>query len=235
MDTKDVQPLPNVPRIDVDVVGESSEHSASRFFNVRRMQLRLRYPDGSESASFQYDVGARTLMDGVIILPTFVRTGTRHVFLRSAVRPPCALRPIPPKLDGGLWELPAGFMEPGEDPVEAVQRELMEEVGFKASPEQIAPLGEWTLAAPAIIGERHLFYVVHVDPTQQTRPSEDGSALERHAAIVSLPVADALEHCRRGAIRDAKTELGLRRLIELPRGSHFRGEPSEPTTDAHTS
>jgi ADP-ribose pyrophosphatase len=65
-----------------------------------------------------------------------------------------------------------------------------------------------------MIGERHVFFVVEVTPAARTLPTEDGSALERAAEIVSLPVEDALEHCRRGAIRDAKTELALRRLLE---------------------
>ena len=44
--------------------------------------------------------------------------------------------------------------------------------------------------------------------------TEDGSVLERDAAIVALPVEDVIEHCRTGAIRDLKTELALRRLAE---------------------
>jgi ADP-ribose pyrophosphatase len=116
--------------------------------------------------------------------------------------------------DGALWELPAGLVEAGEEPAEAAARELAEELGFAASVKDMRPLGEWTFPAPGMIGERHIFFVVDVDPTTRTRPTEDGSALERAAEIVALPIVDALEHCRRGAIRDAKTELALRRLME---------------------
>jgi hypothetical protein len=38
--------------------------------------------------------------------------------------------------------------------------------------------------------------------------------LERAAAILTLPLEDALDHCRSGAIVDGKTELALRRLAE---------------------
>ena len=31
-----------------------------------------------------------------------------------------------------IWELPAGAIEPGEDPQEAAKRELLEETGYKA-------------------------------------------------------------------------------------------------------
>ncbi len=213
-----MRPLPELPSIRIAVARDRSAEARATggFFDVRRLDLVARYPDGTESAPFKYDVGAREALDAVVIAASFVKDGERHVFLRSALRPPCALRPVPPQHDGGLWELPAGLVEPGEDPAETAARELAEELGFTATATQMKPLGCWTFPAPGIIGERHLFFVVDVDPTTRAQPTEDGSALERHAAILSLPVADALEHCRRGAIRDAKTELGLRRLVELP-------------------
>jgi ADP-ribose pyrophosphatase len=185
------------------------------FLDVRRLELVVRHPDGTESAPFPYDVAARTALDAAVIAACYVEGGVRHVYLRSALRPPCALRPIPPAHDGGLWELPAGLVEPGEEPAQAAARELHEELGFVAVAADMRPLGEWTFPVPGMIGERHLFYVVDVDPASRSLPTEDGSALERGASVFALPVADALEHCRRGNLRDAKTELGLRRLVDL--------------------
>jgi ADP-ribose pyrophosphatase len=213
-----VRSLPDLPAIRVVVVRDRSAESRATggFLDVHRLDLVARYPDGTESAPFKYDVGARQAIDAVVIAACFVKDGARHVFLRSAIRPPCALRPVPPEHDGGLWELPAGLIEAGEDPAETAARELEEELGFTATAAQMQPLGPWTFPSPGVIGERHVFFFVDVDPTARANPTEDGSALERHAAILAMPVADALEHCRRGAIRDAKTELGLRRLVELP-------------------
>jgi ADP-ribose pyrophosphatase len=185
------------------------------FLDVRRLELVARYPDGTESPPFAYDVAARAALDAVVICACYVEGGVRHVYLRSAVRPPCALRPVPPEHDGSLWELPAGLVEPGEDPAAAAARELEEEVGFAAAAVDMRPLGPWTFPAPGMIGERHIYFVADVDPAARARPTEDGSALERAAAVVTLPVAEALEQCRRGAIRDAKTELALRRLAEI--------------------
>jgi ADP-ribose pyrophosphatase len=185
------------------------------FIDVSRLDLIASYPDGIESAPFAYDIATRHALDAVVIAAHFVAGGARHVFLRSAVRPPCALRPIAPAHDGALWELPAGLIEPGEDPVATSVRELAEELGFKADADDMSPLGEWTFPAPGIIGERHVFYAVEVEPQARATPTEDGSALERGGAVISLPVREAIDHCRRGAIRDAKTELGLRRLAEL--------------------
>ncbi len=211
-----MRPLPAPPAIRVAVVQDRSAEARALggFLDVRRLELVARYPDGTESAPFRYDVGARVALDAVVMAVHFIRGGVRHVYLRSAVRPPCALRPAAPSHDGGLWELPAGLVEPGEDPVEAAVREIDEELGFVVRAAAMAELGPWTFPSGGIIGERHLFFHVEVDPGARTTPGEDGSALERGAAILALPLRDALEHCRLGAIPDAKTELGLRRLAE---------------------
>jgi ADP-ribose pyrophosphatase len=211
-----VRPLPAPPSIRLVVARDlgAQGRALGGFLDVRRLQLVAHYPDGTESAPFPYDVAARAALDAVVIAACYVEEGVRHVFLRSAVRPPCALRPIPPHHDGALWELPAGLVEPGEDPAVAAARETREELGFAVDPGSMLPLGEWTFPAPGMIGERHLYYVVTVDPGARTLPSEDGSALEHAAAIIAPPVEEALEHCRSGGIRDTKTELALRRLVE---------------------
>ena len=143
----------------------------------------------------------RAALDAVVLAAHFVRAGVRHVYLRSALRPPLALRPIEPKHEGGLWELPAGLIEPGEEPAVAAVRELHEELGFRVNREALVELGGFTFPAPGFIAEHHVFFHVEVDPVALDRPpAEDGSALERGASIVALPVHDALEHCRRGSI-----------------------------------
>jgi ADP-ribose pyrophosphatase len=183
---------------------------------LRRTDLVAHYPGGAVSAPFAYDIVTREALDAVVIAATFTDRGVPHVYLRSAVRPPCALRAVPPEHDGLLWELPAGLVEPGESPENAAAREVEEELGFVTDAGALRLLGHWTFPAPGVIGERHIFYSLEVDPRARGTPSEDGSALERVAAIIALPLFDAIEHCRRGAIRDAKTELGLRRLAEVP-------------------
>ena len=211
------RPLSALPAIRIVVVRDrtATARATGGFLDIQRVDLVASYPDGSQSESFAYDIATRKALDAVVIAAFCMADGIRHVFLRSAVRPPCALRSIAPAHDGALWELPAGLVEPGENPAEAAARELGEELGFAAAPGTMHPLGEWTFPAPGVIGERHVFFAVEVDPRKRAVPTEDGSPLERAAAIVSLPVEDAIEHCRRGEIRDAKTELGLRRLAEI--------------------
>jgi ADP-ribose pyrophosphatase len=211
--------LPAPPAIAVAVARDRAADAGGAsltggFLNLRRLEVVARYPDGTESAPFRYDLATRAALDAVVIAAHFRGPNGPSVYLRSAVRPPCALREIPPLHDGSLWELPAGLIEPGEDPVETAARELEEELGFRVAPSAMRDLGGWTFPSPGVIGERHIFFAVEVDPAARGVPTEDGSALERAAGILAVPVEEALAHCRSGAIRDAKTELGLRRLAE---------------------
>jgi ADP-ribose pyrophosphatase len=209
--------LPPLPAIQVRVARDRTDGALATggFLNVTRLELVLAYPDGTESAPFAYDIATRKALDAAVIAAFYDEGGERYVYLRSAVRPPCALLGLPPEHAGGLWELPAGLIEPGESPAAAAARELGEELGFAATESAMRELGSWTFPVPGMIGERNFFYCTRVDPRARAVPSEDGSPLERLAGIVAMPAKVILEHCRSGAIRDAKTELALRRLAEV--------------------
>src|SRR5690606_10034210 len=98
----------------------------------------------SDVPPFSYDLVERRALDAAVIAAHHLDArGAPCVYLRSAVRPPVALRPIPPKLTGVLWELPAGLIEPDEAPRSAAARELYEELGFLADEAALEPLGGW--------------------------------------------------------------------------------------------
>jgi ADP-ribose pyrophosphatase len=188
--------------------------------------FRLRYANGELSEPFAYDTVHRTRLDAVVIAAHFrAPDGRRHVYLRTALRVPVATRPeearpVPEAPDlGSLWELPAGLVEEHERSPEGllrcVQRELSEELGFDVDPADVKPLGPSSFPAPGMIGERHFYFHVEVDPAARKTPTEDGSPLERHAAIASAPLAELLDLARSGGLEDAKTELALRRLVEI--------------------
>ena len=78
----------------------------------------------------------------------------------------------------------------------------------------MSPLGPGSYPSPGVIAERLFFFDVEVDPMARSDPPLDGSALENFGEVIDVPVAGALELCRRGEIEDVKTEIGLRRLSE---------------------
>lgn len=220
-------PLPKHRIAVVEVAPDRLDPAAGEpaFLRIRRLRLRACFEDGSASEPFGYDAVDRERLDAVVIAAHFRdATGRRHVYLRTAIRPPVALRPLDvrpipePDTLGNLWELPAGLVEADERSPEGLRRcaarELLEEVGFDVPAERIRPLGPSTFPAPGMIGERHFYFEVEVDPAKRARPTEDGSALERHAFVAALPVDDAVALTRTGAIEDGKTEIALRRLAE---------------------
>lgn len=211
------------PELGLELVEDISPRSADGFLRLVRRRLRVRYPDGTRSAEFVYDEVDRRALDAVVIAAHFQRGGEVWVYLRSALRPPLYFRdarrsPVAESGTGGLWELPAGLVEPDEETPagvrEAARRELAEELGFTVESSELVPLGPSTLPCPGVIGERHFFFHVRVTPEHRSEPTLDGSALECFGSVVALPLSRCLAACRTGQIEDGKTELALRRLSE---------------------
>jgi ADP-ribose pyrophosphatase len=205
--------LPELPKVELETVRETRVGEGG-FLHLRRTEL-VATQAGTRSAPFLYDAVDRRAFDASIMVVHHVEGGRTHVWLRSCIRPPLVLRPLPgPPATAVLWEVPAGLVEPGESPRAAAAREIAEELGFQVAESALAELGPSAFPAPALIGEVHHFFHVAVDPTTRTEPDGDGSPLEAGATIVSIPLDDALAACRRGEIRDEKTELALRRLAD---------------------
>lgn len=211
------------PEVILEQLEDLSPDTGAGFLSLVRWRLRAHYPDGTSSEPFVYDAVERRSVDAVVIAAHFVRAGQAWVYLRSAVRPPLRFRdptrsPVVEARTGWLWELPAGLIEASEagaqGVLEAARRELEEELGFQVETPELASLGHSTLPSPGVIGERHFFLSVAVEPARRGEPSLDGSALEHFGRVVAMPLERALELCRSGEIQDAKTELGLRRLSE---------------------
>ncbi len=202
--------LPKPPAVELEIVRDKSAEGGAGFLNLRRLELVARR-GGAVSKAFVYDVVDRRAIDASVMIAHHRQDGVLHVWLRSALRPALELRA---RGEGTLWELPAGLVEPGESPRDAAARELEEELGFRVDASALVDLGGWTAPAPGFVGEKHFFFHVAVDPKTRLEPGGDGSPLEDAALCVPVPLDVALDACRRGDIRDAKTELALRRLAE---------------------
>jgi ADP-ribose pyrophosphatase len=100
-----------------------------------------------------------------------------------------------------LLELPAGTLEPGEDPEKTARRELEEETGYRAG--SLTFLHSFWMS-PGILRERmHLFVAGGLTPGAACL--EPGEQIEP----LVVPWAEALEMVRTGQIQDAKTLVGL--------------------------
>ena len=227
MNPPDEKTPPKLPSVRLELVRDQSPRAEAGFLRLIRRELVAIDQLGKVSAPFVYDEVDRRALDAVVMAAHYVDAkGSRRVYLRSAARPPVLLRPLERNAlvsyarSNGLWELPAGLVEPDELSADGVrrcaQRELKEELGFSVSEDSLLPLGPSTFPCPGVIGERHYFFQVAVNPERREKPTLDGSAIEGLGAVIDVKLDDALHWCRIGSLEDAKTELGLRRLAELP-------------------
>lgn len=100
-----------------------------------------------------------------------------------------------------MLEIPAGTLEPGEDPLAGAPRELREETGLTAA--------RWDFIvrffpSPGILTEEMFLYLAR-DLTQGTQDLMDDEDIE----VVRLPLDDAIARIATGEIADAKTIVGL--------------------------
>jgi ADP-ribose pyrophosphatase len=102
---------------------------------------------------------------------------------------------------GFIYEIPAGKLNPGEDPLACAARELEEEIGYRA--ERIDKLATF-FTAPGFTDEvMHLYVARGLIRGAQCLDRDE--VLE----VVELPLEKALGQIQDGTIRDAKSMIGL--------------------------
>jgi ADP-ribose pyrophosphatase len=113
----------------------------------------------------------------------------------------CLIRNFRISVQRSLLELPAGTLEPGEDPAQAAIRELREETGYRA--ESWHHLHTF-YPSPGVLDERmHLYLARQLTYVGcERQPDED---IEN----VIVPWSEALRLVRTRQIDDAKTIVGL--------------------------
>lgn len=100
-----------------------------------------------------------------------------------------------------LLEIPAGCIDPGEEAVTTVRREMREETGYR--PEKIERLGGF-YASPGYCTE-YLYLYLAYDLIPDELQAEDSNAIE----LVRVPVNQVAGLISSGAICDAKSIAGL--------------------------
>lgn len=139
------------------------------------------------------------------------------IAVRETIRHPGAVAMVPVTDDGRLLlvtqyrhaagrrllELPAGTLEPGEEPIAAVSRELQEEVGYR--PGRIEPLGG-LFVAPGYTSEYiHLFVCSELVAARLEADEDEDIEVEVRTREQALGAIDSGEIC------DAKSVIGILR------------------------
>jgi ADP-ribose pyrophosphatase len=100
-----------------------------------------------------------------------------------------------------LLELPAGSRDPGESPLAAAKREMIEETGYRAR--------RWTMllkyfASPGFLGEWMQIFLA-----RDLREGEAHPELDEQIEILRTPLSEAMKLVADGKIHDGKTLIGL--------------------------
>ena len=100
-----------------------------------------------------------------------------------------------------LLEIPAGILEPGEEPAEAMRRELTEETGYAA--------GRLELLFSVYLAPGYSQELIHIFLAQDLQPAEAAPDDDEIIRVKKVPFEDAVAACLRGELTDAKTVAGL--------------------------
>jgi len=91
--------------------------------------------------------------------------------------------------------------------------EVLEEAGYRVSPDAVTMLGAGTFPSPGAMIEKFWLTAVEItNPEAQEALCGDGSPMEHGATTRWMGLQEAIDGCMAGTIEDAKTELTLRRL-----------------------
>lgn len=146
-----------------------------------------------------------TLDNGVTVdIDTIRHPGASAIVPLTAGGAVVLIRQYRHSVGGYIWEIPAGTLNPGEDPEACAARELIEETGYAAGVWR--RLGEIT-PVPGYSDERiHLFLATDLTPAAQNLDADEV------LAVHEFPLERAAEMIASGEIQDAKTICGLLRV-----------------------
>jgi ADP-ribose pyrophosphatase len=102
---------------------------------------------------------------------------------------------------GFIYEIPAGKLSPGEDPLNCAARELEEEVGYRASTFELLSS---IFTAPGFADE-----VIHIYKATGLTKGRQHLDRDEVLEIVEMPLEEAIARIQDGTIRDGKSIVGL--------------------------
>ena len=104
-----------------------------------------------------------------------------------------------------LIELPAGLLEPDEEPIQCAARELEEELGYRAK--ELIPLASYFSSVGFANERMHIFLAWNPEKTKLKRDPEE------RIREIFMPVEMIEEKLDAQVFEDAKTIIGLREFL----------------------
>ncbi len=108
-----------------------------------------------------------------------------------------------------LIEIPAGKLEPNEDPMVTAKRELIEEAGISAN--DVKPIGKIIPTCGYCDEVIYVYYATDITPAQQNLDEDE------ELTVFKMPLKDAVKAVLSGEIIDGKTVYAILALNELLR------------------
>jgi ADP-ribose pyrophosphatase len=108
-------------------------------------------------------------------------------------------------IERDLIELPAGLLEPGEEPVQCAARELEEETGYR--PKELISLASYFSSVGFADERMHIFLAL--DPEKASLKLQPDERIRE----VLMPVQSIRENLDSQVFEDAKTIIGLREFL----------------------
>ncbi len=153
-----------------------------RVFDIRRDHLKT--PSGRAA---KYDIIEH---HGSVVLVPLDAQGNLH-FVRQYRH----------ATGSSLLELPAGSLEPGEEPLECARREIREEIGMAAN--QLREIGSFYLVPGYSTEYMRVFLATGLE--ESPLPPD----VDEYLSVEKIPFIKALEMARKGEIPDAKSLAAL--------------------------